>query len=740
MKKFCKSLISVILAAAMFFTFSMTANATTPSRRPGKVSYLSDVAIIEAASDEEAEKIFNELQNQTGNKFAGKVDLDLNTGGSKKVYLAYATSDNVDDAITDLAVMNMEGNFSMGNYEQLLAATMAGYIEVANDYRTMAEEFTKNYNAGNENAKLAYRQMNYYYLEEGGQKINMGDYILNFPEKNDGFASILFRGNLNIIANLRGLLAMGMGIEGTTLKGRIADAYAKAETDPSVYTNAEYEKIAEAILDDIKEMKKNVNNLSEEIEAVDQEEELDKEDREILKQTIQNTLDMSKAFLELLKEIPKGDTTLGDYVMDAPVLEAKDFFPIVAAGSEAEVKAMEYGSLYALLLYDVLEKDITAIEASLEEIEAEIEPMSVFFGVQNDLVSGTIGVTGNAEAAGNATGESVMSAYGEQATNEYSNKDKWMTAVYSLSLASGVGLTAFGIGYLIAKESAAHTTYEGLLKALSGAEARYREYTELATAVSLEKSWRFFESSTQWSETFLPKHIKYTALQSKAEKEIAKLTDSLGTTSKHMTVGQGFLGGLTIAAGVVVMGLSIWQIVEIHNKYKIEYTDIPNNMVDVVSTQTGDRFINYVNVPSYYMNKGQLATRANDMNAYNGLQWVSLYYTKHYEAGYCLTVTPDLAAKEEVKTGYSPIHLFGRKTCYNLNAYCNRKNAESVYLAFKYSANKKSAETDVPTVVGTIINSENAVVFVVLSGVLGIGIGAGSTVLIKRKTKEPKPQ
>jgi hypothetical protein len=157
-------------------------------------------------------------------------------------------------------------------------------------------------------------------------------------------------------------------------------------------------------------------------------------------------------------------------------------------------------------------------------------------------------------------------------------------------------------------------------------------------------------------------------------------------------------------------------------------------MVHVVNHKDlGDRFVNYKNVPSYYYEGNVMQKRENDLNAYDGRQWVSLYYTKNYEAGYCLTTTPDLIATESARSGYTGIHLFGHSSNYNLNAYCNRENAESVYLAFKYSTNKKSAETDVPNVVGTIV-SYGGYAF---ACVAGVALGMGLMALIKKKKTAP---
>jgi hypothetical protein len=168
-KKLFIKLVSSLLVAALLFNCSPIALAA-PSRNKGNVKYLSEVALIEAVSDEEAQKALTELKKEENGGFTDMITLDLNKGGQKKVYLAFKTSTNVDDAITDLAIMNMNGNFSMGNYEQILSENMESFAAIARDYRVIAAAFAEAYAVGNVNALTAYRQMNLYYVEENGVK------------------------------------------------------------------------------------------------------------------------------------------------------------------------------------------------------------------------------------------------------------------------------------------------------------------------------------------------------------------------------------------------------------------------------------------------------------------------------------------------------------------------------------------------------------------------------------------
>ena len=167
--KFLKVFISMILVATMCMTLVMPASA-------GRVTYyLSDLKMAEANTADEAKNMLTDAGFTV-------LDKNLNPGGDKVVYLGYKKSTNVDDAITDVKVMNMKGGFNISDYETIFEEAMDTYSSEVNNIRIAANEFAANYKAGKKEALNAYRQLNYYYVEnDKGVKTYMGDYMLNFP-------------------------------------------------------------------------------------------------------------------------------------------------------------------------------------------------------------------------------------------------------------------------------------------------------------------------------------------------------------------------------------------------------------------------------------------------------------------------------------------------------------------------------------------------------------------------------
>ena len=83
---------------------------------------------------------------------------------------------------------------------------------------------------------------------------------------------------------------------------------------------------------------------------------------------------------------------------------------------------------------------------------------------------------------------------------------------------------------------------------------------------------------------------------------------------------------------------------------------------------------------------------------------------------------------------YTPVAAFGVKNCYDLNSFNRNDNTETIFIAFGNSNNKKTTETSVPTVIGSVFAYSS----IAISGVAGIGLGMCLMSAIKRKRKTDK--
>ena len=166
MKFIIKSIVSIILVISMLLSTSVVAFAKSTE------NYLSELRIVYANSYDEAKQVL------TSSKLEGYqiFNENLNNGsGEIGVWLAYKTTTNVDDAITDIAIMQMGGGYSEGNYQQMIKKSKEDYAAMGNIYLEAIDYFAEAYEAGNFLAGSAYRQLNFYAGLDNYKDERLGD-------------------------------------------------------------------------------------------------------------------------------------------------------------------------------------------------------------------------------------------------------------------------------------------------------------------------------------------------------------------------------------------------------------------------------------------------------------------------------------------------------------------------------------------------------------------------------------
>ena len=86
--------------------------------------------------------------------FGNKVDFNSNAGGGwgskgdKVVYIGYKTTTERKDAITDIALMNMKGSYSIDDYDTLMDDYMREQIiPLVDGFIAAIEEYRENYHS-----------------------------------------------------------------------------------------------------------------------------------------------------------------------------------------------------------------------------------------------------------------------------------------------------------------------------------------------------------------------------------------------------------------------------------------------------------------------------------------------------------------------------------------------------------------------------------------------------------------
>ena len=665
-----KKIIALLLViATLLSVFAVTASAAREEE------FLSEVALVYKDSVEEARAA---IEGTDWKLFEQDLNPDADAVFDDGVYLIYKTSTNVEDAITDLRVMDMYGGYSTTNYKKQLEKTRNQYMQAIADLRKATSEFKTLYEAGDEMAKLAYRQMNYYkdMKTEGGTETDMlmGDFFLDLPT-DDKIVQVFMEGNAIVVFNLVSLLAVGIsGADGTTLSTRIAEMYAIKDT----LTDEDYYDDAKALVASFEAIKAKIIRF----DAL--KEEYDLNDEEMSEEEYSFVTECA-TISDLLTTIKLGETTLRDFIKGE--WGTKDLYPIIAAFTEGQKALVEMGQLETVLKYNSPSKPIEELKAALDEMEGTLKDengnlkiFDVYAGVDREIFKGDFALTNAAERQQALTGE---------------------TWDWDKAGERSIGMT---VGYIVS----------GVV-----------DVAMLSVASGIAVKTGFMKLSIYLTGEAISKASSLST--------IARLTGTKKIQEAALTAFTGNWGGVgakllyaSIAFALILAGgygIATW-----YNYYNPDYLTIPNTLIDVRETDLGDKYIKYSAAKVF----GEEEKNA-DFNAYEGKEWIALYYTKDATAGNCLTpkfVYSDTSAT--IARRHQGISMFGETEAFNLNSHVYSKNAPGVYVTIRYSTTEKAA-ANMPDVVGSMIATG---ALYTLTAIGGAGLGVGGTLLIQKARKK----
>ena len=153
MTKVFRRLLAFVLVVSLLLSANISVFAAA------KEEYLSELRLIYAEDYSEAKEILKE----TKFKDYELLNENLNEGTKKiGVWLAYKTTTNIEDAITDLSVMQMQGGYQEGNYQAMIKKSYDDYVKMSKIYMQAVDYFAEAYDAGHFLTEAAYRQLNLY--------------------------------------------------------------------------------------------------------------------------------------------------------------------------------------------------------------------------------------------------------------------------------------------------------------------------------------------------------------------------------------------------------------------------------------------------------------------------------------------------------------------------------------------------------------------------------------------------
>ena len=783
MKKTFKSILAILL------TVSMLMGATAVVFAAEEV-YLSDLRLIYAESFEKAK------QSLANSKLVGYQVLDenLNSGtGKNGVWLAYKTTTNIDDAITDISTIQMGGGYNEGNYQQMIQQSKNEYLAMGEIYMQAIDYFAEAYEAGDFLAESAYRQLNVYAGVDLYADDRLGDLFIEGALTASDLATLFMQGNAYVLRNVRSLLAMGVSyneeglhylnkvslLASGTYNGFVRDEFAEVTAeDIGVVADGDDLNVLAAM---IAPTLTTFRNMFEELSSY--EAELNFEDEEYTELEIKYA--EYKALAEMMRVVDYLDgQSLYDFCMNYTV-DTNDYsslYPLVNALNEGQIALTKVGHFYDVVRYSMSDTPETVISEKLDELEAKFakEPFGVYAGVDRSIYSGTFALTSAAYRADAYTDSvSLMEAL-------FGNGAWKMTSLQIASGAVGIGLFVWAIKRSVKKsgssapveivsnasENASNAFERAVANATKdlGSEhfysvddnifavvnpfpeetfdefltrmvARHTKDTYNTMGEKIEYLNKLTRQGTKIGSDLDVKRLDYvtqkynSAVSSVNNDPLLDAESATASAMKSSTWGTRLFTGALYIAGALSMAYSAMSLYkQIHDYYHPTYDVIPEAMVDLIKTADGDRYIKYDVVTEITMKDG--AYPAGDLNAFSAQRWNALYYTKNYEAGKPLLADFVLSkVNNRPEEGYLAVHRFGEEICYDLNKYNFSKDSDSLFLSIRQSENQKTVVAEVPTIIGSLFG--NGILF--LAGGVGLAFGIGGTVglqsILKKKKK-----
>ena len=768
MKKTFKSMIAILLVVSMLMSATVVAFAA-------EEVYLSDLRLIYADSYAEAKQLL------ASSKLEGYQVLDenLNSGtGKTGVWLAYKTTTNVDDAITDISVMQMDGGYSEGNYQQMIQQSKNEYLAMGEIYLQAIEYFTEAYDAGNFLAESAYRQLNVYAGIDLYPDDRLGDLFIEGALTASDLATLFMQGNSHVLKNVRSLLAMGTSYneEGLTYLERVSllasgtysgyldESVADLTADDIYISDSEDVDVLAAL---IAPHIATFRNMFEELSAY--EDELNYEDEEFTDLEIKYA--EYKAVAEMMRAVDYlNGQSLYDFCMNYSVntKDYSDLYPLAEALNDGQIALVKLGHFYDVVRYSMSSAPEETITAELDELEAEFaeEPFGVYTGVDRSIYSGTFALTSAASRADAYTDSTSL------AEALFGNGEWKSTTAQIASGAIGAGLFIWAIvrsvkGHMVTEERVvelgARAMRDKALRSTNVLKTQIFEGTKLTNGGILDEAYLqlsidydtpilgYYDLDfVQRTEVLLKKLDKiddfkgeggyYEKIQKineacnkKVQETMAGGNTEVQTFTRVSWSGRIFTGALYVA-GALSMAYSAMSLYnKIYDYYHPTYEVIPTAMVDLIDTVDGDRYIKYDVVCEVIKKNGEYP--AADLNAFSAQRWNALYYTKSYEAGKPLLADFVLSnVNNRAEDGYLAVHRFGEEVCYDLNKYNFSSSSDNLFLSIRQSENQKSAVAGVPVIIGSLFG--NGLVFVV--GGIGLIFGIGGTIGLQAILKNKK--
>ena len=796
MKKLCMTFIALILCAAL----AALAPAQVTAAANNNTLYVSEVKVgLGETSEEAAKELLAEgytILTEDGEYADLNEDAGTNSGMKKGptdkiVYIGYKTTTNPKEAITDLAVMNMNGGYSTEDYEVLMNNHMEGeikpfvirFVDALNEYR---ENYNKPADTLNHKRADYYRQMlNKLTDDDTGDK-PLGDLLLNKTkyELGDSAYNALSDAEKKNHADILTILMQGNGKAILLLETLITKA-----TDAG--DDTWIDRFLKTSTDDLKEqIKKDNPNLTTEADIVA---ELDK----TYNDTAKKIYEKWDAFREA---ITAHDDTVNEVMnteitTDESLKEKVENIDYENPSKEDAETALEVVKENTEINVALMKAEESAVIDYLDETETEDGTLLEFFDRDRSELEGEnirqLYPIAAALSDGQIAGLDFLSitdmfsmaiadeaGFDEATVPEYAAASIYQDVDRAIYEPGGVAITDQA---LRDKKNELDDDSDFMLSPLGFVFWGLTAGSAISTLVTIGfnqgyikdmlsayyKANRAADSAKGWAQGYSNAMASGDELNLFTyEREIADALGEYDATVAEVTKFSSkahFTKYLALGFAVLTALLAAYSIYttldQMFAYYKVTFKSIPTYMVeraDITETVNGKEIM-IKNETAYYKvalcNRKQGKTQIekdnyrvlgnhNDLNGDVGKQWLALYYVKYKEGRPILADSLKVVKGDKnLPGGYETgIHRFGESAAFNLTHkyYCYNDGPDGTFVYFKNAAQTidQLIGADEAPASGSMFSGGS----LAIGAVIGVIVGGGIVALIMFATRKRKKE
>lgn len=621
--------------------------------------YVSEIVTVAAENENEAKSMLE----KAGYKLIPHSNLNstLNTG----VYLGIKETDNKDEAITDIAAMNMSGKFSYSDYKQIMSDYRENIEQTVNSIETFIEEFQLNYGNETRAAVLAYAALNLFEDDDSGK--TMGDYFLVYDfseESKTSLTDTLMQANSDIVMSMIRTLSFAGDTESTTLIDRLSelgpegieDKYAGKYPTIGAFNKtmaSEYGSVASVLYKDwnyfydyLLDIERNIvsidkdSNVSfnedafktEEAEPVNTE-GLTEDEKNFLEsvseitdapEVLENTTDFG--LYSLLATTDFGEGTLLDYFKrPSAEIDMAELYVIVECMSEGQKEQVNFVGIKEILQgayssEEATENEVADSAEQYSELIEDIEATSIFEGIDRSIYDDGVAFTSSAVQHEAITGKSWLDKLGGLAGGDWSY---WNTTTITCWLTT-CALSAICITASVMKNKA--------IENVAGLETAFEE-AQLTYSTKFANLKKYMEPAYNSllkgpDRPNIPLNELYEPLLSGEKDALIKCQaryESAQRTVKTITA----VKAVSFVLLFVALAFDVYTLVDYLTSDKPTEESIPHHIMATASTSYGEDYI-------YYQTVKTIDGDASDVNNHEAdvtVGWLVLYTTKDSNAG-----------------------------------------------------------------------------------------------------------